>query len=164
MVFPLISTGIPVRVIDEPVVVGIRAGQLVVASYEPVLEYDTTTNLSTRTMMALSPWLDEQINTTGNNYQIDWDRVQNIAETVNVVPLSIAPGGATYKELIAGIPVEPYRHLPYGMEANDATAPPPTQTIVTANPPPVAPAAPVIESKIDRATDTDTIDVEGVWD
>lgn len=163
MVFPLISAGIPARVIDEPVMVGIRAGQLVVASYEPVMEYDTTTNLSTRTMMALSPWLDEQINTTGHSYQVDWNRVQNITETVNVVPLSIAPGGATYKELIAGIPVESYRHLPYGKEANDATAPPPTQTLVTATPPlSGAPAAPVTESKVDHTSDT--VDVENVWD
>ncbi len=163
MVFPLISAGIPVRVIDEPVLVGIRAGQLVVASYEPVMEYDKTTNLSTRTMMALSLWLDEQINTTGHSYQVDWNRVQNITETVNVVPLSIAPGGATYKELIAGIPVEPYRHLPYGKEANDATAPPPTQTIVTATSLSSAPAA-VPETKTNIDHTSDTIDVESVWD
>lgn len=126
--FPLISAGVPLRVIDQPFVVGVEAGQLVMTSYDPVTEYDATSNHFTRAVLALAPWLDSQTKIYDSAYDVDWGTVQNLVETRTVTPYFIAPFSISVDQLLADMPVEPYNFPPYGDDANNA-APPSAEAI-----------------------------------
>lgn len=139
VMFPLVSANMPVRVIDEPVAVGVLNGQLHLASYEPVAEYGTTHNLMTRAALALSPFLqsavlprpDPKANAgaakkpavTPVVYEIDWQKVEKIAQTYQVIPLSVDPQGASLEAVLDKVAPDLYDYPPYEMDANDASLP-----------------------------------------
>ncbi len=131
-IFPMINKNIPVRVIDEPIVVGIHQGQLYMASYEPVAEYGASQDLMTRASLALAPYLQTPVTTASNSkskpqstitYEVDWNKVKKITQRLQVIPLSIAPKGDSLDEVLNGIAPDLYDYLPYGVDANDASLP-----------------------------------------
>lgn len=121
--FPLMKEGIPLRVIDEPFVVGHRNGQVMMASYEPVAEYGASSNLFTRAVLALLPYLEADAAGQSIGYDIAWEKVQEVVSKKTVVPMSVSPGGRDVAEVIAEVPVETYDLPPYGVDANDASLP-----------------------------------------
>ncbi len=133
-IFPLISAGVPVRVIDEPVVVGVLDGQLHLSSYEAVEEYGTTRDRMTRAVLALAPFLqsaaipkpdpaDKNKKPAPVVYDVDWTKVQAAVNGLQVLPLSIAPTGSSQKERIDAITPIIYEEEPYDIDANDASVP-----------------------------------------
>lgn len=136
-IFPLMSAGISVRVIDEPLVVGVKQGQLYLASYEAVEEYGTSKDRMTRAVLALAPYLQSTLMTTPPagasskkptapmpvRYDVDWEKVKKIASANQVIPVSISPSGASLESILQAIPPDLYDYPPYGMDANDASMP-----------------------------------------
>lgn len=143
-IFPLMSANIPVRVIDEPVVAGVLNGELYLATYEPVAEYGTTPNLMTRAALALAPYLQSSIVPLPESkktdpkqaaqkqaqaavqvvrYEVDWKKVEQVTRRFQVIPLSVAPNGATLEQTLDSIAPDLYDYPPYGVDANDASMP-----------------------------------------
>lgn len=133
--FPLMKAGIPVRVIDEPVVAGVSNGQLHLASYEPVAEYGTTRDLMTRAVLALAPFLQASVQPLPDpkakpaktppppRYTVDWDKVKMIIASPQTLPLSIAPEGISLTQKLEAVTPEVYEYPPYGVDANNAALP-----------------------------------------
>lgn len=132
-IFPLVNKNTPVRIIDEPIVVGLHQGQLYMASYEAVAEYGSSQDLMTRASLALAPYLEpapmpsakfksanrQQINA----YEVDWKKVRKMTRQAQVIPLSIAPEGKSLEDVLNAIAPDLYDYLPYGVDANDASLP-----------------------------------------
>ncbi|MBV1931735.1 MAG: L,D-transpeptidase family protein [Porticoccaceae bacterium] len=123
--FPLMKPGIPIRIIDQPFVVGVDAGQLLMTRYQSVTDYGATTNQFTRAILALAPWLESGGKPTDPTYDVDWEKIQNLTQILTVTPLSIAPDSADLSQLLANLPVEAYDLPPYDHNANDARPPAP---------------------------------------
>lgn len=118
--FALMKRGIPVRVVDEPLVAGIANGEVVMSGYEPVGEYGPT-NLFTRAVQALFPYLDAGAADPGRD--VDWERVRVLVARGSVIPAAVGPGRPTVAEIVARLVPEPYAFPPYGIDANDASLP-----------------------------------------
>lgn len=136
VIFPLMSANIPVRVIDEPMVVGVNKGELYMASFEPVAEYGTTRNLMTRAALALAPFLQSSVvpradakaapkkpETPPVVYEVDWSKVEKITRQFQVIPVSVAPQGATLEAILDSVAPDLYDYPPYGVDDNDASMP-----------------------------------------
>lgn len=134
VLFPLMNANIPVRVIDEPVAVGVLNGELHIATYEPVAEYGTTRNLMTRAALALAPFLQSSVQPKPDSnptkklapvviYEVDWKKVEKSTRSFQVIPVSVAPNGATLKQTLDNIAPDLYDYPPYGVDANDASMP-----------------------------------------
>lgn len=133
LIFPMMNANIPVRVIDEPVSVGVLKGQLHMATYEPVAEYGTSSNLMTRAALALAPFLqsaampkaDPKASKTPAPvvYDVDWEKVQAITRSYQVIPVSIDPKGRSLQTVLDDIAPDLYDYPPYGVDANDASMP-----------------------------------------
>ena len=121
--FPLIKVGIPVRVIDQSVVVGVQAGKLVMANYNPVSEYGASKNSMTRAVLALAPHLQNKNGEGKPRYEVDWKRVDAQLNSWQVLPVEISIDGQTLRENIAKITVELYNLPPYDVNANTAMPP-----------------------------------------
>lgn len=150
-IFPLVTAGVQVRVIDEPVVVGLQEGQLFLASYEPVEEYGTTKDLTTRAALALTPYLQAAVQPrtdlhtpekkssakqgSANEkakaaslpppvvYPVDWQKVLALTTKPQVIPVSIDPKGKSLDAVLEGVSPDLYDYPPYGIDANDASMP-----------------------------------------
>ncbi|CBL47367.1 conserved hypothetical protein [gamma proteobacterium HdN1] len=141
-IFPQLKAGVPVRVIDEPVVAGVLNGQLHLVVYDPVSEYGSTHNMMTRAALALEPYLQSaaaprgELHTPAKNqprkaseaaplpvYPIDWSKVMAQTSKPQVIPVSIDPKGKSLAEVLDKIQPDLYDYPPYGMDANDATPP-----------------------------------------
>lgn len=133
MIFPMMNANIPVRVIDEPVTVGVLNGQLHIATFEPVAEYGTSRNLMTRAAMALAPYLQSSVvprpDPKGSKapapviYEVDWEKVQAMTRGYQVIPVSIDPRGRSLQAVLDDIAPDLYDYPPYGIDANDASMP-----------------------------------------
>ncbi|HET8705115.1 MAG TPA: L,D-transpeptidase family protein [Pseudomonadales bacterium] len=123
ILFPLMNAGIPIRVIDEPFVVGTQGDQLMMASYEPVAEYGATANLFTRAVLALTPYLKGDAKAKMPALDVAWDKIQKLVDKKIVVPISVSPGGKSLEDTISSTLPEPYDFPPYGVDANDASLP-----------------------------------------
>jgi len=130
--FAMINPGTPVRVIDEPVVVGVKDRQLYMSSFEPVAEYGTALDLMTRAVVKLAPYLQRSVEPAVepagtvdvlDYYIVDWDRVAAMLAQPQAVPLSLAPAGRTLEGLLAVIEPQPYEVAPFGVDANRAMVP-----------------------------------------
>ncbi len=132
--FNLINPGEKVRVIDEPVLIGIKGTQLLMSNYEPVQEYGKEYGISTQAMthatLMLAPYLQSavQLPPAGKTQgapriDVDWDRVQQVLQTYQVLPVSIALAGDSLADSLANIAPEPYTHEPFGADANNAALP-----------------------------------------
>ena len=124
--FDRITVGEVVRVIDEPILVGVDGKQLVMAHYEPVNEYGTSQQPMTLAAVALAPYLQTALKPQAANtprWDVDWDRVAQVLANFQVVPVSVSPAGDSLEDSLANIPAEPYNEPPYGADANNAMPP-----------------------------------------
>ena len=94
--------------------------------------YGASQDLMTRASLALAPYLQTSVTTASNSkskpqstiiYEVDWNKVKKITQRFQVIPLSIAPKGASLDEVLNGIAPDLYDYLPYGVDANDASLP-----------------------------------------
>ncbi len=129
--FPLMKPGIPVRVINNPFMVGIDAGQLLVTHYSAVAEYPAASDPLTQAITALEPYLVAGIVSemapgypgTSEPFDIDWNRLQSVVDTNVVVPTAVNLGAPSPAQLLQEIEVQPYTQQPYGLDANNAAPP-----------------------------------------
>ncbi|MHB8249378.1 MAG: L,D-transpeptidase family protein [Acidithiobacillus sp.] len=120
--FPLVATGTPVRIIDQPNLVGERDGQIVLQSYKPLHAYhkDGMSDLQ-RAVMRIKGYMARH----DLHAPIDWQRVKQVVHAHDSVALPISAGTPGYQEIAAAIPAKPYAYAPYGPAANGAAVPPP---------------------------------------
>jgi len=120
--FPILPVGTPVRIINDPYVVGRREGRLYMAAFEPISDYPSTISPLSSAVAAVVKLLSDKPD-GARRTEVDWDRVTFIAQAQSPVPAVISPGGPTLDMIIAAINPEPYRFHPYGMDANGGMLP-----------------------------------------
>lgn len=116
--FPNVSTGTPVRIINQPVMVGYKNHQLYLSVSAPVGEYPGDDE------SLLMQAIDAIAQSRSQDWpSIDWDRVRQVVNARQVMPVPVSIGTPDLDQLIASIKPEKYDFEPYGIEANDASPP-----------------------------------------
>jgi L,D-transpeptidase ErfK/SrfK len=120
--FPMVPVGTPVRIIDQPNLVGVRDEQVYLQSYKPMHAYHKKgiPDLQRAVMTIKSFMVQNHI-----NQDIDWAKVRRIVAEHNTVALPIGVDAPSYKTLSAALPATPYAYAPYGPSAHGAAVPPP---------------------------------------
>jgi len=112
--FPAVPVGTPVRIINQPVLVGERDHLLYLSVFEPVDEYPGNRgSLVVQAMDALTLY----------DAPVDWTRVEQVVDTRRTVPLPVSVGAPSLDDILALIKPEQYDFEPYGIDANDAMPP-----------------------------------------
>ena len=112
--FPRVPVGTPVRIINQPVMVGERGPLLYLSVSKPIDEYPSPEGgLFMQAMEALTRYTPK----------INWDRMQQVVDAKQVIPVPVNAGAPGLDDIIASIKPEKYDFEPYGIEANDATPP-----------------------------------------
>lgn len=119
--FPHVPVGTPVRIIDEPVLVGLRRGELYLSVSDPVDGYPG--DRDSMVVRALDALVDFKARRKGVIPKIDWGRVRKVVEARQILPVPISVGSPGIDRVIAGIKPEQYGYAPYGSDANDAAPP-----------------------------------------
>jgi L,D-transpeptidase ErfK/SrfK len=112
--FPLVKVGTPVRVINEPLLVGNDHGRWVMASFEPVAEYQNEPPLEARA---------EQVLITLSQTAVDQERIQQLIDTPQAIPVALSADEPDLTEWLTTLPIVAYNYQPYGMDANNAQLP-----------------------------------------
>lgn len=120
--FSALPVGTPVRIINEPYVVGLRGGQLYMAAFKPISDYPAKGSPLTRAVAAVTRLLPDKLDAP-ERPAVDWERVVSVAEAESPVPVAISPGAPTLQEIIAEIQAEAYPYRPYGKDANAGSPP-----------------------------------------
>lgn len=121
--FSLVQSGTPVRIIDEPFLVGNDRGRWVMASYPLVAEYPNARSPFTRAFETVGATISAQ--TAPPPGEIAWERVQRAVDDPQVVPLAIYADQPDLAQWLALQAVARYDFQPYGLDANDAGLPSP---------------------------------------
>ena len=121
--FPLVKKGTRVRIIDEPLMVGVRDAVLYMSSSDPVDEYPSELSPMKRTLDAVFPYTGAESADT----PIDWPRVVAVAAAHRFLPVPISRGAPDLEQRLASINAEPYDYEPYASSANNAA--PPTEEL-----------------------------------
>lgn len=117
--FSRVPVGTPVRIINDPVMVGERDHQLYLSVSAPVNEYPgDQESLMVRAIDAVYAFRKQ-----ANTAEIDWDRAREAVKAQRVLPVPVSVGAPTLDEILASLKPEPYAFEPYGIEANDALPP-----------------------------------------
>lgn len=120
--FPIVPVGTPVRIIDEPVTIGARDGELYLSSSKPISEYPSELPVPSRALSALVPYTQDS-GSTHSYAEVDWQRVHEAAVAHRILPIPISLGAPSVEDLIAEVKPQSYENEPYGPDAN-AAAPP----------------------------------------
>jgi L,D-transpeptidase ErfK/SrfK len=120
--FPILPVGTPVRIINDPYVVGVRGGQLYMAAFKPIADYPTKESPLTRAVATVTRLMPDRLDAPGRP-SVDWDRAIAIAQAERPVPEPISPGTSSLQEIIEGIRPEAYHYPPYGKDANNGLPP-----------------------------------------
>ena len=120
--FPMVPVGTPVRLIDQPYLVGWRDGQVYLQAFKPLHAYHKAgpSDLQ-RAVVDIKRFLAAH----HIHEAIDWARVRRIVAEHNTVALPISVHTPSYETLAAALPAKPYAYAPYGPSANGAAVPPP---------------------------------------
>jgi L,D-transpeptidase ErfK/SrfK len=116
-VFDEISVGTPVRIIDQPELVGERGGVLFLAAFGFSDPVDDPALAANRAVAAVVGYLGDR------TAAIDWNRVIATAQLATTVLTPINLSTFDFWELASDIPAQPYSAPAYGADAN-AAAPP----------------------------------------
>jgi len=112
--FPEVPVGTPVRIINQPVLVGERDHQLYLSVFEPVDGYPGNQgSLLVQAMDAL----------TLHDAPADWKRVEQVVDAKLTIPMPVSVGAPSLYDILVSIKPENYEFEPYGIEANDAMPP-----------------------------------------
>ena len=116
ILFPEVPVGMPVRIINQPVLVGNRDHLLYLGVSEPVDGYPGDQgSLIVQAMDALTLY----------DAPVDWDRVEQVVASKRIIPIPVSVGAPSLDDLIASIKPEKYDFEPYGIEANQGMPPEP---------------------------------------
>lgn len=117
--FGQVSAGLPVRIENRPLVVGVRHGSVVMARYPTVTEYpDTPVGLETlRARLAALPARAVPPEA------LDWSRAKAVLRSGSALPVPLAIGSPLPAQRLADVPARSYPHPPYGSDANQARPP-----------------------------------------
>lgn len=122
-IFPGLSVGTPVRVINEPLVTGNDRGRLVMASFEPVDEYPRRhVEPVFKVTEALQAFLPAN-KVLGGLGLIDWSRVDRLVNQPQPVPTALTKDQPDLDTRLGKLEAMPYDWPPYGIGANNALAP-----------------------------------------
>ncbi len=119
LLFRLVRIGTPVRIIDRPVLLGVRAGRVYLSSSPTVADYPSRLPGASR---AVAAWARLRHDHPGEVPAAPpWRRLLAAAAARGIVPVLIAPAGAAPR---SAAPL-PYTDRPYGADANGAAPPAP---------------------------------------
>lgn len=120
--FPMIPVGTPVRIIDQPNLVGVRNGQIYLQSYKPMHAYhqEGMPDLQ-RAVVAIKSFMARN----HVDQAIDWARVRRLVAAHDTVALPVGVDTPSLAMLSTALPAKPYAYAPYGRSANGAAVPPP---------------------------------------
>ncbi|WP_137939664.1 L,D-transpeptidase family protein [Chitinivorax sp. B] len=124
-IFPMLSNHTPVRVINQPALVGNDNGRWVMSTYQPVSEYPTPFSLHTRALITLGEQLGQLPTQQIPKADIDWSRVQAITTNPQSIPVALMQDQLGLAAWLDTIAAERYDFAPYGMDANNAQLPEP---------------------------------------
>ncbi|MFZ5791209.1 MAG: L,D-transpeptidase family protein [Pseudomonadota bacterium] len=118
-IFDRVPVGTPVRIIDDPDLVGERNGVLFLAAFKSSSDAPDAASAGQRAIDAVAAYLGNR------STAIDWERVRAAAELASTVPTPISAKTIDFWDLAADIPAKPYTDPPYGPDANAAAPPSP---------------------------------------
>jgi L,D-transpeptidase ErfK/SrfK len=118
--FPRLRVGTPVRIVNEPLSVGVRRGRLYLSASPPVADDPGQGDFLTRAVLAVVRFESAHGGVHGD---IDWNRALRTAQAKRIVPAPLAPAASWLEVALASRPETPYRFAPYGIDANDAAVP-----------------------------------------
>ncbi|MDN0073450.1 L,D-transpeptidase family protein [Crenobacter sp. SG2303] len=122
-IFPMINKGTPVRIINEPVLVGNDQGRWVMATFEPVKEYQDKRHLADRAKVALKALENQDAQAAVAPVEADPARVARLSKTPQSTPVALSPNQLDLPYWLRTLKIEAYDHPPYGMDANNAKVP-----------------------------------------
>lgn len=117
--FGQVAAGLPVRIENRPLVVGIRHGGVVMARYPGVSEYPAAP-VGLDALRALIAALPPR---AGLPEELDWARAKTLLGSGSALPVPLAVGSPLPARRLADAPARPYTHPPYGSDANQASPP-----------------------------------------
>jgi L,D-transpeptidase ErfK/SrfK len=112
--FPEVAVGTPVRIINQPVMVGERNKLLYLSVFEPVDGYSAD---------QVSPLAQAMDAVALYDALVDWNRVEQVVAARRRVPIPVSVGAPSLDDIIASIQPEKYDFEPYGIEANQGLPP-----------------------------------------
>jgi L,D-transpeptidase ErfK/SrfK len=118
--FARLRVGTPVRVVNEPLSVGARAGRLYLSASPPLADYPGAGDFLTQAVRAVVEFEGAH---AGVQDPVDWSRVIRTAQAQRFVPVPIGTPGDGTAVALAPRAEAPYRFAPYGIDANDASVP-----------------------------------------
>jgi L,D-transpeptidase ErfK/SrfK len=114
ILFSAVPVGTPVRIINQPVMVGSRDGLPYLSVSEPVDGYPADQLSATAQAMDALTLYDAPI---------DWTRVDQVIAARRMVPVPVSVGAPGLDDIIASIKPERYDFEPYGIDANQGLPP-----------------------------------------
>jgi len=123
-IFPMITKGTSVRIINEPVLVGNDHGRWVMTTFEPVKEYADKRPLAERAKVVLADLASRDAQAEVAPVEADPARVARLSKKPQSIPVALSPSQLDLPYWLRSIKVEAYNYPPYGMEANNAMVPP----------------------------------------
>lgn len=118
--FPRLRVGTPVRVIDEPVLVGERGAVLYMSVSPPLAEYPANESFLTRAVAAVVRFRKDHPSVA---LPVQWNRLLDAAQAQGVLPRPVSPGAPSLEARIAALEAVGYDLEPYDTDANDAKVP-----------------------------------------
>lgn len=120
--FPIVPVGTLVRIVDEPITIGVRDSTLYLSSSKPISEYPSELPVPSRALSALVPYTQDS--GSAHSYaEADWQRVYDAAMAHQILPIPISQGAPSIEDLIEEVKPQPYENEPYGPDANAAEPP-----------------------------------------
>jgi L,D-transpeptidase ErfK/SrfK len=119
--FARVRIGTPVRIVNEPYVVGISGARLLGSSYEPANDYAAKEAPSEAVAVAIRV-LEEQAGEPGR-FAVNWSRVLEATGGVHVIPVPLSARDGVVDDAVGRTAAERYPHAPYGADANGAVPP-----------------------------------------
>ena len=120
--FPRVPVGTPVRIIDRPVLAGIRGHQLYVSAAPAVSDYPSAQSYGTRAVAALSRLRAHHPGQLPE--PLPWQQLLAAAQARRIVPVPIGSGASRVERELAALRPAAYKLAPYGVDANNAATPP----------------------------------------
>lgn len=118
--FAELPVGTPLRVVNQPALVGERDGALYLGVSKPVGEYpDDVDDLLLRAVDAVALHLEARSIAP----EIDWERVREAVDATRMLPIPVSVGAPSLAELIASVEPQHHDFEPYGVEANQGLPP-----------------------------------------
>lgn len=119
--FAMVPVGTPVRVLNQPVVAGVKDGEPLLAAYPVVSEYPGTPAAADGARAALQALAVKPRKTLLE--QVDWSAVKRMLKQATSIPTPVQHDAPQLADRLLMLDLEHHTHPPYGADANDARVP-----------------------------------------